>query len=121
MIKLVALLKGAPHLSRDEVIDYYERCHVPLICSIMPNLLEYRRSSLSGQIDGCDLLTELLFADDASYQAAMAAALAPEAATRIAEDEARFLDRSATKLILADERREVSPQACRRGDDVGVG
>jgi len=121
MIKLVVLLKSARHLSRDEVTDYYDRCHVPLICSIMPGILEYRRSYLSEPIDGRDMLTELLFADHASYERAMAAARTAEAAKRIADDEARFLDRSATKLILADERRELSPQACRPGDDVGVG
>ena len=119
MIKLVALLKGSPHLSRNEVIDYYERHHAPLICSIIQDILEYRRSYLSEAIDGRDILTELLFADYASYERAMAAASTAEAAKRIGDDEARFLDRSATKLILADERRELSPHACRLGDDVG--
>ena len=121
MIKLVALLKGSPHLSRNEVIDYYERHHAPLICSIIQDILEYRRSYLSEAIDGRDILTELLFADHASYERAMAAASTAEAAKRIADDEARFLDRSATKLILAEERRELAPQASRLGDDVGGG
>lgn len=121
IVKLVALLRGSALLSRNEVIDYYEHCHAPLIHSIIPEILEYRRSYLSEAIDGRDILTELLFADYASYERAMAAANTAEAAKRIADDEARFLDRSATKLILADERRELSPHACRLDDDVGVG
>jgi len=105
MAKLIALLRKAPHLSREEMIRYYETKHVPLIRSIVPGILDYRRNYLEEPIEGCDILTEITFADRTSYDAAMAAAAKPDAAQRIANDEENFLDRSATRLLLAEERR----------------
>jgi EthD domain-containing protein len=36
MITSIALLKARDGLSRDELIDYYENHHVPLILSLAP-------------------------------------------------------------------------------------
>jgi len=103
MTKLIAFLKSSPRLSREQVIEYYETRHVPLICSIMPGILDYRRNFLSEPVGEFDIVTEVTFADQAAFDTAMAAATA--AMDKIAEDESNFLDNSVTKLVLADERR----------------
>lgn len=113
MIKSIALLKARPDLSRDEFVRYYETRHVPLVRSLLPETLEYRRNYI--QLEGAfvcdgasapdfDVVTEMWFADLASYQRMMAIATRPEVAQRIAADEANFLDRSRTRMFLVDER-----------------
>ena len=121
MTKSIALLKRRADLSRDEFIDYYERNHAPLILSLLPGILDYRRNF--ADFEGAfafpgaapfdfDVVTEIWFADRAAYDAAMAVALGPETAARIAADEENFLDRSATRMFLVDERISArSPDA----------
>ena len=105
MLKLMAFLRSQPQLPRGEVIAHYELRHVPLILSIMPGIQDYRRNFLDVAIGDFDIVTELWFADRASFDLAMSAATQPEAAARIAADEALFLDRSATRFVTVEERR----------------
>jgi len=110
MTKSIALLRRRADLSREAFIDYYERQHAPLILSLLPGIVEYRRNF--ALFDGAyvnpgaapfdfDVITELRFAD---YDAAMAVATRPDVAGRIAADEENFLDRSATRMFLVEER-----------------
>lgn len=109
MTKSIALLRRRADLSRQQFIDYYERRHAPLILSLLPGIVEYRRNF--ALFDGAyvnpgaapfdfDVVTELWFAD---YDAAMAVAVLPDVAARIAADEANFLDRSATRMFVVEE------------------
>lgn len=102
-VKLVALLRSLPQLSQEELIDYYENNHVPLILSVMPGIIDYRRNYLDCTVEGCDILTELWFADQASFDTAMATVFEPEVAERIAQDESNFLDRRANRAIIVTE------------------
>lgn len=113
MIKAIALLKARADLSREAFIEYYETRHVPLMRSILPETLEYRRNYI--QLEGAfiypgasapdfDVITEMWYADRASYDRMMAIATRPEVAQRIAADEENFLDRSMTRMFLVDER-----------------
>ena len=116
MIKSIALLRRRADLSREAFIDYYERHHAPLILSLMPGIVDYRRNfaTFEGAFvnDGAapfdfDVVTELWFADQATYDAAIAAATAPDVAARIAADEENFLDRTGTRMFVVEERRSA--------------
>lgn len=113
MIKAIALLKARPDLSRAAFIEYYETRHVPLIRSLLPQVIEYRRNFL--ELEGAfisegtsapdfEVITEMWYADRPSYDAMLAIATRPDVAQRIAEDEANFLDRSRTRMFLVEER-----------------
>ncbi len=111
--KSIALLRRRADLSPAGFIAYYEQNHAPLIRSLLPGIIEYRRNfpdftdafvSAGAAPFDFDVVTELWFADRAAYDAAMAVAADPAVARRIAEDEAHFLDRSATRMFVVDER-----------------
>jgi len=116
MIKVVALLKCKAGLSRQAFIDYYEQRHAPLICSIAPQIQRYQRNFLvdEGAIVApgaaardFDVITELFFADEAAYAAAMLAFMDPVNAARIANDEENLFDRSKTRFYRVQESRSA--------------
>lgn len=111
--KSIALLRRRPDLSREAFISYYEERHAPLIKSLLPGIVEYRRNFTN--FDGAytseyaapfdfDVVTELWFSDRAAYDAAMTIATRHDIAQQIAEDEANFLDRTGNRMFLVDER-----------------
>ena len=107
MIVSIALLKAREGLSRAEFADYYENHHVPLILSVAPAPEYYARNYLPeaderGFPADFDVVTHLKFADDAARRAWLAAVYAE--GTGVAEDEARFLDRSRTRSWIVQER-----------------
>jgi len=111
MFKVFSYLKKREGLSLDQFQDYYENRHVPLILSLAPTPLIYRRRYLpaeneltkSGNGIPYDATTELGFADEASFQAWMAALFAPGTAEKVETDEAQFLDRSKTCAYVVKE------------------
>lgn len=116
MIKCIALLRAKPGLSAAELAEYYETRHAPLIRSLLPMIVEYRRNFVN--LDGAflfpgaapidfDVVTEMWFADRAGYDAFLARSADPEVASAIAQDEENVFDRSATRMFLVDERRSV--------------
>jgi uncharacterized protein (TIGR02118 family) len=103
-VKMMAFLKSAPGLAREDFVAYYETHHVPLIREVMPGILDYRRTYLPVTTRDIDVVTELWFAHQQAFEQAMAAVSTAGVAERIARDEERFLDRSATVVVVADER-----------------
>ena len=106
MITSIALLKAREGLSRAELIDYYENHHVPLILSLAPAPAHYRRTYLPEPGERTfpadfDVVTHLTFADEDTRRAWLALVLAE--GSGVAEDEARFLDRSATRGWVVEE------------------
>ncbi len=106
MFKIFAFLSKREDIETEAFIDYYENHHVPLILSLAPPPLVYKRNYLlrgdavSGQDDDTidfDVVTELVFKDRAAYVAWGAAIGAGDGAERVADDELRFLDRSRTR------------------------
>ena len=109
MFKLLAFLTKREGIEMQAFIDYYENKHVPLICSLAPNPIVYKRRYLrekltneGGAID-FDVVTELAFADRSAYLAWMAKLSAPGSGEQVAADEAKFLDRSRTRAYLVEE------------------
>lgn len=111
-LKVIAMLRKRESISRDEFIRYYDENHAPLILSLLPGIVEYRRNFTvfenayvndSAAPFDFDVLTEIRFASRAAYEAAMQVAADPEVAQRIAEDEENFLDRSGTRKFVVEE------------------
>ena len=115
--KVIALMKKRADLSRDRFMDYYERRHAPLILSLFPSIIAYRRNfaDFSGAFASpaapfdFDVLTEIEFADRAGYDDMLARYGRPEVGGSIAADEANFLDRSFTRMFLVEERASPIP------------
>jgi hypothetical protein len=112
MLKLFAFLAKREDIETRAFIDYYENHHVPLIRSLAPVPLVYKRNyvvrgdQLNRQEDGTldfDVVTELVFADRAAYLAWGAAVGAGDGAERVVADEPKFLDRSRTRSYVIEE------------------
>ena len=111
MFKILAFLTKKEGIGTPAFIDYYENRHVPLICSLAPPPLVYKRRYLvegekltqeGGAVD-FDVVTELAFPDRAAYLAWMAQLSRPGAGEQVAADEAMFLDRSRTRAYAIEE------------------
>jgi uncharacterized protein (TIGR02118 family) len=116
MIKVMALLTCKAGLSRQAFIDYYEQRHAPLIRSISPHIVDYRRNFLEDEgaivaphaaARDFDVITELFFEDEAAYAAAMVAFTDPVNAAAIAADEENLFDRTKTRFYRVQECRSV--------------
>ena len=112
MYKVFGFLNKRDGIGTDEFIDYYENHHVPLILSLAPTPLLYKRryvvhgeklTERSNDVD-FDVMTELGFADREAFLAWMGKLSSPCAGEQVAADEARFLDRSRTRAYVVDER-----------------
>ena len=111
-LKVIAMLRKRADISREAFIRYYNENHAPLILSLMPGIVEYRRNFTvfdnafvndGAALFDFDVLTEIRFRDRATYDAAMVVAADPAVAQRIADDEENFLDRSGTRMFVVEE------------------
>jgi uncharacterized protein (TIGR02118 family) len=106
MIKMMLLLTRKPGMSFDEFRDYYENNHVPLACSFDTPLVRYRRNYVVGETLGpCayDCITEVWYDLDGKWSDHREQIVSAEMAKIIAADEANFLDRSATRIVVTEE------------------
>ena len=106
MLKVMAFLVKKQGLESDELIDYYETHHVPLILSLAPAPTTYKRNYVvrDGATDGpddFDIVTELVFPDRAAYQGWVSTMYAP--GSGVAADEMTFLDRARTRSYVVEE------------------
>ena len=110
MFRLFGFLTKKDGLSIQEFIDYYEKTHVPMICSLAPVPTVYKRRYLKGErltneggeVD-FDVMTELVFADRNAFDEWMAALAKPGIGARIVADEERFLNRTRTRAYVVEE------------------
>jgi EthD domain len=110
VFKVFAYLTKRQDLTSDAFMDYYENHHVPLVLSLAPRPRVYKRNYVvrddAANLDVItfDVVTEMAWDDRAGFESWIALLGVPA----IAEDEARFLDRSQTKAHLVDERSSAS-------------
>jgi uncharacterized protein (TIGR02118 family) len=112
MFKVFAYLTRRPGTTREEFIDYYENRHVPLVLSLASTPRVYKRNYVvSGDATSpgspgfdFDVVTEIIWDDRAGFEEWTALSGVPA----IAEDEARFLDRSKTRAHVVDERTSAA-------------
>jgi hypothetical protein len=111
MLKILAFLTKRQDLETRAFLEHYETKHIPLIRSLAPAPLVYKRSYLvrgdalnldDGSID-FDVVTELVFADRDAYLAWAGAVFRPGAAEQVVADEERFLDRARTRAFVVEE------------------
>ena len=113
MFKVLAFPSKREDLSAEAFIDYYETKHIPFILSLAPGPTLYKRRYFTrgtemeagnGSVD-FDIVTEVGFPDRAAFDAWLAEVFKPGVAERVAEDEARFFDRSRSRsYVVVDER-----------------
>jgi hypothetical protein len=111
MYKVLSFLSKRDDLTTSEFMEYYEKHHVPLILSLAPAPMLYKRRYIkgedkiirdAGEVD-FDVVTELGFADQAAFEAWMERLLAPSNGNIVAEDESRFLNRTKTRAYAPEE------------------
>lgn len=108
MLRLLSYLCKREGMTTEEFVDYYENHHVPLILSLAPAPALYMRhyvlrgDSLNigeASID-FDVVTEQQWAHRDAFRGWMDAVTTGMAGERVAEDEARFLNRSRTRTSV---------------------
>ena len=112
MFTVFGYLSKREDLSREDFMDHYETHHVPLILSLAPSPLVYKRHyvqradevNLHDETLGFDVVTELGFADRAGFLEWIAEVTTGRAGEQVAADEARFLDRSRTRSCVIEDR-----------------
>jgi len=111
VFKVFAYLTKRQDLTSDAFMDYYENHHVPLVLSLAPMPRVYKRNYVvrgdAANLESAitfDVVTEMAWDDRAGFESWIALLGVPA----IAEDEARFLDRSKTKAHLINERVSAS-------------
>ena len=108
MVKVFAFLTRRNGLDTEAFIDHYENKHVPLVLSLAPAPLIYKRNyvvrgdEFNREDDAIDLdvVTELAFSDRDAYEGWIEK-LGVDA---VAADEHRFLERARTRAYVIDER-----------------
>jgi EthD domain len=101
MLKRFAFISKRTDISTEAFIDHYENHHVPLILSLAPTPLVYKRHYLAEPTD-IDVVTELGWEDDAAFEAWMSRIR--EHGDIVAEDEARFIERDRMRSAVVEER-----------------
>lgn len=123
MIKIVIFMKKKPELSREQLIDYYENSHVPLIMKHTGSyMLDYRRTypdwddpiSFSKSYDfnddmtpdrDFDVITEIWVKDRGTMNAMFSAAGAPELVKLVQADADQFRVQSSVRTCITEEHR----------------
>ena len=111
MLKYLAFLTKKQGMETLDFIDYYENKHLPLIRTLAPIPLVYRRRFLTrgdqlNKDDGAldfDVVTELGFTDRAAYISWRSQVYGPVHGEQVIADEAKFLDRSRTRSCVVEE------------------
>jgi len=111
VFKVLSYLVKRAGMTTDEFVDHYENRHVPLILSLAPPPVVYKRHYLRrgdaanvGETDiDWDVVTEQVFADRAAFRSWIDAVRLGDAGDLVAADEARFLDRSRTRACVVDD------------------
>jgi uncharacterized protein (TIGR02118 family) len=111
MIKLVGVLKRKVGMSRDDFITHFEMRHVPLTMQLTAMGHDFRRNYLrvaAPELEGetepeYDVITELWFKNEQTYDEFVACMKSPEIKARLTLEEDRFLDRAGCRTFIVDE------------------
>ena len=107
MLKVYGFLTKRDGMDTRAFIEHYEKNHVPLVLSLVPAPIVYKRNYLirgdefnrEEETIDFDVITELVFHDRAGFSE-WVEKLSVEA---IATDEERFVDRSRTRAYVIEE------------------
>jgi uncharacterized protein (TIGR02118 family) len=119
-MKMVCMFKRKAGLTPEQFREHYEERHAPMAVKLFPFFKDYRRSYIRHDLahkraDGepatrldFDVITEIWFASQADYERMARLMTEPAIRQQVIDDEMRFIDRSATLVMLVEEER--SPQ-----------
>ena len=124
-IKLIALLKRKPGMTKQEFTEYYETRHAPLIAKLLGScVIEYRRdyidydhplSYIGTYTDHnkpaeapFDVVTTQAFANQQEFDRMFELLTQPETASAIAKDETRFLDCACSHIVIVHESHDTA-------------
>ena len=116
MPRLIALICKRESVSAEEFQNYYEKNHVPLIESLFPTLIGYKRTYLleSNMLNEAlplesddntspfDVITELIFDNEDGLNQFFARGADKEVVDSIRKDEANFLDGEKTIMYRVE-------------------
>ena len=108
MFKVLSYLVKRDGMNIEDFVEYYENRHVPLILSLAPHPIVYKRHYLQhgdavnvGEMTiDFDVVTEIAFPDRAAFESWSRAVGTGDNGNRVAADEARFLNRSRTRACV---------------------
>ena len=107
MVKVMIFIKRRADLSMEEFRRHYEEVHVPLSFEHLPLMRKHARNYVHRRKGApepdYDCVTECWF-DDWDALKTTSALIATEKKELIAEDEARFMDRSSIRSIIVEEQ-----------------
>lgn len=110
---ITAIIKRRPGMSHEEFRDYYESAHVPLVAGHFQHLITaYTRSYVVRDFtctapddQPVDVVSYIEYSDAAAMREMFAQLAAnPEVGAAINADEAKFMDRALTRVLISTER-----------------
>ncbi|KIW35298.1 uncharacterized protein PV07_02001 [Cladophialophora immunda] len=106
-VKWICLVKRKPGLSKAEFKDYYENNHVPMVNGLIPHVERYIRNYTVGEgstfSPAWDCITEFWFTTEQDWTNFNQCLSEPNISKKVAADEEKFVDRSATQATLVKE------------------
>lgn len=112
MYKVIVLVSRKPGMSRADFQRHYETVHVPLVKTLVPALVEYRRNFFDpveveimpgAEAPDFDCITEMWFKDRAGFEALTEINNDPVKGMLLAEDALKFMDPAKTRLMPVGE------------------
>jgi len=110
MVKVIALIKRKPGISREEFAKHYEEVHAPLAVKYLPSIKRYARNHIitppGVEEPGFDCISEFWYDDMEGYQAVLDALgdYKTEIGQIFYDDEETFMDRSKVVGFLVEEK-----------------
>ena len=116
VMKMIVFFKRRNDLTPEQFREHYETRHAPMALRLFPYIADYRRNyirhdlqhrrtsgeSIHTQLD-FDAITEITFAAPDGYQRMQQDMTDATIRNQVVADEQRFLERSATLVLLVDE------------------
>ena len=125
MIKVIGLLKRRPGMSIEAFREYYESTHRRIgedvlsgyACRYLRRFLDStspRESAPFGAAGDFDVILEIWYPDEATYQTARAHLAQPDIARRIIDDEEQLFDRPRNRFFTVVEAESELPEPAHR-------
>jgi hypothetical protein len=113
-VKLMILLTAKDGLSQEQFRQHYETVHAPMAVRLFPMVKEYRRNFIDrhgvqvkpgAALPDFDVITELVFANEADYEAFLKRRADPVIDAEVSADEDRLFNRTMNRRLLITEKR----------------
>ena len=116
-VRVIALIRRKPGLSREEFVEHYEQHHARLIAAhkhtwladysrnyVEPGAQITKMDGAAGSLPDCDVVTVASFRTVEDYEAFSQASQDPDFQAAVLADEQTFMDRDSIRFFRADVR-----------------